>query len=150
MNKLIFDGNIGADAEQKTVDTNNGPYSFWTVPIAMNKRRKKDAPDEKAEWIDCSLHGKRFETLAPHLTKGKKMFVCGDVELRRYTAKDGTNGARLQCSVDTINFAESKSTQDQNAAQAPAQNTHNAAKSNGYAPNQPPPANIAYDDDIPF
>jgi single-strand DNA-binding protein len=154
LNKIFFDGNIGADAEQKTVETNNGPYSFWTIPIAMNKYRKKDAPEEKAEWIDCSLHGKSFDSLAPHLTKGKKMIVCGDIEVRRYTTNDGTPGARLQCRVDTINFAESRASSEGSGGNmfAPQQTPHHTAKANGYAPVATPPAPSSFSphDEIPF
>jgi single-strand DNA-binding protein len=38
-------------------------------------------------WFDCSIWGKRAETLAPMLTKGGKVCVSGDFSTREHDGK---------------------------------------------------------------
>ncbi|WP_244442532.1 single-stranded DNA-binding protein [Azospirillum lipoferum] len=56
------------------------------------------------QWVDCSIWGRRAESLAPHLTKGKSVVVSGEVTLREYEKRDGTRGAGLSVRVAEIDF----------------------------------------------
>lgn len=79
-----FTGRVGADAEVK--------YAGDTPILAF--RAATDRYDGKAkekvgDWIAVSLFGKRAETLAPMLTKGKTVTVTGVTYVREY---EGTKG----------------------------------------------------------
>ena len=90
-------------------------------------------------WVNCAMFGDRGTRLAEYLTKGKKVAVVGELSLREYTKRDGTNGASLDMAVSNLEFADSKQDgQDESPRQNP--------------PLQPAPSVAAanIDDDIPF
>ncbi len=96
---------------------------------------------EKPEtlWVDCALWGKRAESLAPFITKGKFLCVEGDAGIRTWLAKEdaGPRGA-LTCRVNNLTFGPRSEAPDA-PQEAPAQ----AQKPGLMMP--PPP-----DEDIPF
>ncbi|MBP2298465.1 single-strand DNA-binding protein [Azospirillum picis] len=56
------------------------------------------------QWVDCSIWGRRAESLAPHLTKGKGVVVSGELTMREYEKRDGTRGSGLAVRVAEIDF----------------------------------------------
>jgi single-strand DNA-binding protein len=48
---------------------------------------------EKAvtSWLTGNMFGKRAETLSPMLKKGNQVGIVGELTIRKYTAKDGTD-----------------------------------------------------------
>ena len=88
---------------------------------------------KRTGWIEAALWGDRAEKLAPHLTKGARVFaVLDDVELETYVKGDGSGGAKIKARIVDIKFAgspqasgaSSQKAGPQQAApqQAPAQN----------------------------
>ena len=87
MEAITITGNIGKDAELK--HTQKGD-SFATFSVACQK--KKDAP---TTWYRVALFGVRGEKLCQYLTKGSKVTVIGDFEVREYQ-KDGQTKTSLE------------------------------------------------------
>lgn len=83
MNILTATGNIGRDAELRfTADqTQVAGFSF-----ALSSGYGKN---EKTTWLECSLFGKRAETLAPMLLKGTKIAISGEFSVREWNDKEG-------------------------------------------------------------
>jgi single-stranded DNA-binding protein len=96
----------------------------------------KDKPETL--WVDCALWGKRAESLAPYITKGKFLCVEGDAGIRTWLAKEdaGPRGT-LTCRVNNITFGPRSDT-----TEAPAPPTAQAQKTGQAAP--------PLDDEIPF
>lgn len=74
-------GNLGRDAELR--QTQSGPVCSFSV--ATENRKGKG--DNATVWIRCSMWGKRGEAVAPHLSKGTRVAVAGDLELHEYNGK---------------------------------------------------------------
>lgn len=74
-------GNIGKDAEVKTVKTAAGDKNIVSFSIASNK---KTSEGDVTTWVFCKKWG--AEKLAPFLTKGTKVTVIGSLE---HHEKDG-------------------------------------------------------------
>lgn len=90
-------GNLGGDATTKRLDSGDTVVEF---NVACKVSIKKDAP---AEWLRCSLWGKRGETLAQYLTKGTKVAVRGALTARPYIPKSGGDPrAGLELRVDDV------------------------------------------------
>ena len=87
-------GRIGRDAE--TRQTSGGSVTSFSVACDGYNGEKVTT------WIDCSLWGKRGESLARHLTKGSQVAFSGRGLLELYQKKDGTKGAKLSCNVSEI------------------------------------------------
>jgi single-strand DNA-binding protein len=102
MNSYNAIGGIGKDAELKF--TANGD-AICNFSFAANT-----GYGEKAitTWINCSVWGKRAETLAPMLTKGTKVGVTGELTNRPYTAKDGTQKYSLELRVSDLTLLGAK------------------------------------------
>lgn len=83
MNILTAVGNLGRDCEVRFMAdaTPVGSFSF-----ALSSGYGKNA---KTTWLDCSLFGKRAETLAPMLLKGTQIAITGEFSVREYNDKDG-------------------------------------------------------------
>lgn len=83
MNILTATGNLGRDCEVRFMAdaTPVGSFSF-----ALSSGYGKSA---KTTWLDCSLFGKRAETLAPMLSKGTQIAITGEFSIREYNDKDG-------------------------------------------------------------
>jgi len=113
MNILTATGNLGRDCEVRFMAdaTPVGSFSF-----ALSSGYGKNA---KTTWIDCSLFGKRAETLAPMLLKGTQIGITGEISLRPYKAKDGTEKSSLECRVNDVTLLGGKSDKPAGAGSAP-------------------------------
>ena len=81
MKQITIAGNIGKNAE--TRQTQNGDsVTGWTVAVEDRQGKEKTTL-----WFDCTLWGKRGETLAQYLTKGSKVSVSGDLSKREHDGK---------------------------------------------------------------
>lgn len=96
MNVLNAIGNVGKDAELRFTDKGD--------PIAQFSFALTSGYGDKAitTWINCSLWGKRSETLALMLTKGTKIGISGELTNRKYVAKDGTEKYSLELRINDL------------------------------------------------
>lgn len=73
-------GNLGADAELHVENGNE----FLTFKVAHTDRFKQDGRDvETTTWVSCVMNG-RGDKLRQYLTKGQKVYVCGDGSVRTF------------------------------------------------------------------
>ena len=72
-------GNVGKDATLKTLQNGDKVLSF---SVAVDNGRDKDST-----WYDCSLFGKRGESLGQYITKGSKVSVMGRLSVRVHEGK---------------------------------------------------------------
>ncbi|NVZ11703.1 single-stranded DNA-binding protein [Allochromatium humboldtianum] len=85
MDRTDIIGNLTKDAEVRKTASGQCVCNFT---VAVNNRRDKDKA--RTKYYDCGLWGKRAEsTLPQYLTKGKKVWVSGDVNARAYIPKEG-------------------------------------------------------------
>ncbi len=99
---IVLCGHLGQDARLKTVKD----QSVLEMSIAYNEKK-----DEPPTWYSAAMWGSRGEKLAPHLTKGTAVIVCGTLKPRPYKDKDGNDRMSLDIRVDQFSFAGSKGEQ---------------------------------------
>ena len=98
-------GNLGKDAELKDTDKT----SVTNFSIATRDYNYKTKEKETA-WVDCSLWGKRGESLVNLLKKGTKVAVNGRLSIESYTSRnDGEVRFSIKMNVDHIELCSSKS-----------------------------------------
>ncbi len=100
MIKATFVGNLGRDAELKSTASGIAVCSF---AVAVSQR------NDSTEWMDCALLGDRAHKIQPYLTKGKKIFVSGDLSARTFIKRSGEHGFCLSVRVDSIEMLSPKS-----------------------------------------
>lgn len=129
MNSITICGNLGKDCETRYLANGDAVASF-SVADSQGK-------DKPSIWWNCSLFGKRGESLAPYLTKGQTVTVVGTVSQREYTDKDGNKRTSMDVRVNDVALQGGK--RDESPRQAPAQRTAPA-----------PAATFDPDLDVPF
>lgn len=140
INSWTFSGFVGADAELRRTQAGEPVLSF-RVPSTSGFGDR-----EKTAWVDCSLWGKRGESLAQYIRKGSKVTVIGELALEEYTKRDGTPGAKLAVKVDKIDLparSDSASAGGGGGQDYGAETSKPAAKSK-------PSFDQSLDDEIPF
>ena len=90
MLNITAHGNLGRDPELKQTNNNSQVANF-----SIAARTGKD----ETTWIDCSVWGKRADTVMEYLHKGDRITVAGSGKLRTFNKKDGSEGKSLEISV---------------------------------------------------
>jgi len=92
MNSISVSGNLGKDAEMRSLSDGTPVLSF---SVADSQGR-----DKNSIWWDCSLFGKRADSLKSYLVKGQQVTIIGNVTEREWVDKDGQKrksyGLRVQ------------------------------------------------------
>lgn len=81
MKSLTIAGNIGKDAEPRRTPNGDSVTSF---NVAVEEKK---GGDKRTLWFECSLWGRRGESLAPYLVKGGKVSVSGEMSIREHDGK---------------------------------------------------------------
>lgn len=131
LNTVSIGGNLCRDAELRA--TASG-MAVLTFSVAVNESRKNQRTGEYEDYpnyVDCTMFGRRAESVSRYLTKGTYVALTGRLHQNRWQNKDGQNRSKLEVTVDNIHF-ESRGEQN-----------------GGYSQQEEPPADM-YDEDIPF
>lgn len=94
MNSISVSGNLGKDAEMRSLADGTQVLSF-SVADSQGK-------DKSSIWWNCSLFGKRAESLAPYLVKGQTVTVIGNVTEREWKDKDGQSRKSIDIRVNDL------------------------------------------------
>lgn len=148
MFKAQFIGNIGKDAEVRTLESGTSVISF-SVAISERWKDKDGNTQERTDWVNCSIWRNQgvSTAISQYLKKGTKVYVDGKPSARGYQASDGSIVASLEVRVDNVELLSSSNNQQQPSAQQPTPPKPVAPA----RPPQPPAVNLApTDDDLPF
>lgn len=132
MQKLIIAGNVGKDAVLRRTQGGEPVLGF---SLAVDNGKDRDGNDRPATWYDCSLWGKRGESLSNHIKKGTKLVLEG-----RPTARSHEGNAYLGINIDELEFMGGGERQPR--SQEPERDS--------YGNHQPANFSRDMDDDIPF
>ena len=88
VNKAILVGNLGKDPEIRFTGTGRAVCKF---PLATTTswNDNEGARQERTEWYNVIVWGKQGENCGKFLSKGRQVFVEGEIRSRSYDDKDG-------------------------------------------------------------
>jgi single-strand DNA-binding protein len=134
MNIFTFTGRVGKDATVRYTQSGDA-VAIFSAAVTSGFGEK-----EITTWINCTIWGKRSESLSPYLTKGVHVAISGELTNRPYTDKSGNEKYSLDVRVNDVTLLGGKQEAKQSAQPACS---------------QPAPARQAQsvediDDDIPF
>lgn len=122
-------GNVGKDATLRSLQNGDKVLGF---SVAVDNGR-----DKEATWYDCSVFGKRAESLEQYIRKGTKLALMGRLSVRVHEGK-----AYMGIAVSELTFqGGNQNGSDDRQERRPAANQ---SRSGGYR------APGGMDDDIPF
>src|SRR3954466_12114400 len=89
VNKVILIGNLGRDPEVRTMQ-NGGKVANLSLATSENWKDKTTGErKEKTEWHRVVIFGQLADIAERFLKKGSKVYVCGQLQTRKWTDKDG-------------------------------------------------------------
>lgn len=144
INRVVISGNITRDPDLRRTQ---GGMAILTIGVAVNDRKKNPQTNEwedRVNFVDCTVFGKRAENLADRLYKGMKVAIEGKLRYSQWE-RDGQKRSKLEVAVDEIEFM-SRNQQSQNRGnQGGYDDYHQDVRRQ-----QDAYANDLYDDDCPF
>jgi single-strand DNA-binding protein len=94
MNSITVAGSLGRDAELKYLN-NGDAISAFSVADSQGK-------DKHTIWWNCTIYGKRAESLNQYLVKGQAVTVVGHITEREYTDKNGNERKAMEIRVNDV------------------------------------------------
>ena len=94
MNNITLAGTLGRDCELKYLQNGDAIANF-SIADSMGK-------DKGTIWWNCTLYGKRAESLSQYLTKGQAVTVSGSVTEREWTDKEGSKRKNMDVRVNDV------------------------------------------------
>jgi single-strand DNA-binding protein len=151
INRVNISGNLTRDPELRAT---KGGTSVLTLGVAVNDRRKNPQTGEWEDYpnfVDCTVFGKRADSLSKILSKGMKVAIEGKLHYASWE-KDGHKRSKITVNVDEVEFlsqrngAQGQGRQQANNYSTQGQNVPNSA------PQQPAGQfqDEYYDESIPF
>ena len=113
LNKVNLIGHVGADP--KVNETKNG-VKVANFSLATTQRwtdKNSGEKREHTEWHRISCFDKIAETVEKYVTKGKKLFIEGEIKTRKYE-KDGEDRWATEIKASKFIFLDSKSDSSDN------------------------------------
>lgn len=131
LNKTILAGRLTADPEVKF--TQSG-LPVVTFAVAVNRRGAKE---KTTDFINCVAWRQTAEFIGKYFAKGSGICVCGQIQMRNFTDKNGNNRQAVEVVADDVTFTERKQ-QEQ------------TANPNPYSYSPEAMQEVTEDDDLPF
>ena len=135
-NKIMIVGYLGRDPELRYTPQGTPVCDF---SIATSERRKDKSGDlqEVTTWFRVSLFGRQAELASQYLTKGRQVYVEGQLSQREWTDKDGGARTTLEVRGTDVQFLSPAPESEQPQAQPARAATAKAAVGNGESKRQP-------------
>lgn len=105
LNKIFIMGRLTKDPELRRTSTGTAVCSF-TLAV---ERDGKDAEGNKTtDFIDCVAWKTTAEFVSKYFAKGRMMIAGGSLQIREWTANDGTKRRSAEVVVRDVYFGEPK------------------------------------------
>jgi single stranded DNA-binding protein len=96
-------GNLGRDPEIVTGDNGRRRARF---SLACSRKRQGE---EQTTWLSCTIFQDGLVGVVEQfLTKGRQVFITGELTMRPYTANDGTEKLSADVVVDRLTLCGSR------------------------------------------
>ncbi len=99
INRVVLVGRLTRDPELRTTTTGKNVCGFG---IAVTKRFKPQDGSPDADFFNITAWGQTADYVANYLTKGRLVAVDGRLQVRKYTAQDGTNRESVEVVAENV------------------------------------------------
>ena len=143
INRVVISGNITRDPDLRR--TQQG-MAILTIGVAVNDRKKNPQTNEwedRVNFVDCTVFGKRAESLSERLSKGMKVAIEGKLRYSQWE-REGQKRSKLEVAVDEIEFMSRNQNQGRSNQGYDDYHQNVRRQQDAYAQND------LYDDDCPF
>jgi single-strand DNA-binding protein len=140
INRVVLVGRLTRDPELRHLPSGS---PVLQLGLAVNGRQQDQMGNwvDKPNFFDVKLFGNRAESLAQHLSKGRRIGVDGRLDWSSWEAQDGSKRSKVEIVAFEIQFLDSRGDGEAQPQYVPASDV--AANQDDFAP-------AGVDDDIPF
>jgi single-strand DNA-binding protein len=156
LNRVMLLGNLGADPELRYTQSGQAVLNMRLATTESYLDRNK-VRQERTDWHNVVLWGKRGEALAKFLTKGSTIFIEGGLRTSSYDDKEGNKRYKTEVHATNIILAGSRGPRagvepvDPGAGPPGRRGGGGgSAPPTGSPPDDLPPDDLGGNDDIPF
>ena len=103
-NKVILIGNMTSDPELKQTQSGIPVCSF---SIAVNRKFSKDS-EQACDFISIVAWRQQAEFICKYFKKGMPILICGPLQTRNWTDKDGNKRYATEVVADEVSFVNAK------------------------------------------
>ena len=101
MNKILLQGRLTKDPEIRLTSKNDKVARF-TIAVDRDFNR------EETDFINCVAFKATAAFIESYFGKGDMILVAGRLQIKNYTAKDGTNRTSAEVMTDNVWFCGGK------------------------------------------
>jgi single-strand DNA-binding protein len=156
LNRVMLLGNLGADPDLRYTQ---GGQAVLNIRLATTESYldKNKVRQERTDWHNVVVWGKRGEALAKFLTKGSTIFVEGGIRTSSYDDKEGNKRYKTEIHANNIILAGGRGRGGEGGegggrSRSSGGGSPPAGSGGGGTPSEEPPADDfpGGGDDIPF
>jgi single-strand DNA-binding protein len=107
MNSVILLGNLGQTPQLRHVNSGKSVLNF-SLAVNSHKASGNFNPVGETNWFDITVWGANAEHQARYLTKGSKIIVQGELNLRHYVDRDGNHRQKTEIIAKAITWVNLK------------------------------------------
>src|SRR5215216_2938416 len=147
-NKIMIIGYLGRDPELRYTPQGTPVCDF---SVATTERRKDKSGDtqEVTTWFRVSMFGRQAEIASQYLSKGRQVYVEGQLSQREWTDKDGAARTSLEVRGTEIQFLSPASESDQSQVPSVKATAATAGETKRPQASRSKPGRVE-EDEIPF
>ena len=102
VNKVILIGNLGRDPEVRSMQ-NGGKVANLNIATSDSWKDKNTGErKEKTEWHRVVIFGNLADIAERYLKKGSKVYVCGQLQTRKWQDQSGQDRYTTEVVVNSI------------------------------------------------
>jgi single-strand DNA-binding protein len=117
VNKVILIGHTGKDAELRYTSGGAAVANFSLATSRRWKDKQYGEYKEETEWTNCVMWS--AESVAPHITKGKPLYVEGRLQTRKWEDKEGNARYSTEVVVENLILLGDGGKRDEQPVSAP-------------------------------
>lgn len=121
INRVTISGNMTRDPEVRATASGMTVLSFDVAVNGSVKNNQTGEWEDRANFVDCTMFGKRAESISQYLSKGMKVFIDGSLRFSQWEDKNGNKRNKLEVIVDDIVFMGNRNNNQQGGYQQPQQ-----------------------------
>lgn len=119
MQQITIIGNLTKDVDTRSTQSGK---TVSTFTVAVDRKFKDASGKTITDYFVVHAWNKLGEACSRYLSKGRKVYVSGELQARTYEAKDGTTRMSLDVQADEVEFLSPKQQGEAHEEAAPDAN----------------------------
>lgn len=116
LNKCMFLGRLGAAVTLRYTGQGTAVANF---PLGVNRPKLPNQQKQMCDWVKVVIFGKAAETAAEHLTKGRRVYVEGQLQVRNYEDQNGNTRYITEVISNSFSFVDAPNKNNGNGDDLP-------------------------------